>query len=215
MSLTIYLIRHGESEANERDVFLGHYNMNLTKRGKEQAAITADYLINQVKQLNAIYSSDLDRAYQTAKCTSERFNVPIIKNEKLREIDAGLWDNLSFTELADRFTESYRTWNENLGIARCDGGESVAELQQRIVSEVEQIAKKHKNGTIFIFTHATPIRTFGAYCLKKSLEEIKTLPWASNASVTKVIYDKGRFELVEYSYDSFMGKLSTKLPDCI
>lgn len=215
MSTIIYLMRHGESQANEKDVFLGHYNMDLTQKGEKQAAVSADYLASQVKHLDAIYSSDLDRACQTAERTSERFDVPVIKDEKLREIDAGLWDNLSFAELADRFAESYRTWNENLGNARCDGGESVAELQQRIVSEVEQIAKKHKNETIFIFTHATPIRTFGAYCLGISLKDIKTLPWASNASVTKVIYDKGTFELVEYSYDGFMGELSTKLPDCI
>lgn len=212
MSTTVYLIRHGESEANMRDVFLGHCNMNLTLIGRKQASMTADYLKNQVCHADVIYSSDLVRAYQTAKCTAERFNMPIIKDKNLREIDAGFWDNVKFEDLANEFADSYDIWCKNIGFARCDGGESVEELQRRVVSAVTNIAQKHKDGVVFLFTHATPIRVFAAHCLMKSLEDMKDVPWVANASVTKVIYDNQAFELVEYGYDGFMGDLVTKLP---
>ena len=212
MSTTVYLIRHGESEANMHDVFLGHYNMDLTQIGRKQARMTADYLKNQVCQADVIYSSDLVRAYQTAKYTAERFNMPIIKDKNLREIDAGYWDNVKFDDLANEFADSFGTWCNNIGYARCDGGESVEELQRRIVSAVTRIARKHKDSVVFLFTHATPIRAFAAHCLKTSLEDMKDVSWAANASITKVVYDNEAFELVEYGYDSFMGHLTTRLP---
>ena len=60
--------------------------------------------------------------------------------------------------------------------------------------------------------HATPIRVFAAHCLNKALDEIKEVPWPTNASVTKAEYDGKRFRLTDYSLDGFMGELITKLP---
>ena len=93
-----------------------------------------------------------------------------------------------------------------------DGGETVEQLQTRVVSTVERIAKAHENGSVFLFCHATPIRVFAAHCLNKALDEIKEVPWPTNASVTKAEYDGKRFRLTDYSLDGFMGELITKLP---
>lgn len=186
--------------------------MNLTQIGIKQARMAADYFKNHVCQPDVIYSSDLVRSYETAKCTAELFNMPIIKDENLREIDAGDWDKVAFKKLEKEFKESYNIWCKNIGFARCDGGESVEELQHRIVPTITHIAKRHNEGVVFLFTHATPIRAFAAHCLGKPLVEMKSVPWAANASVTKAVYDNDAFELVEYGYDSFMGDLTTRLP---
>ena len=212
MSTTIYLIRHGESEANEKAIFLGHGDLHLTQRGKAQADMTAAYLINQVGQPDAIYSSDLSRAYETAKRTAEHFHMPITKDPDLREIDAGDWDFVPFTDLEKDFAESYGLWLQNIGRARCDGGESVEELCSRFIGAVTRIAKQHPDAVVFVFSHGTPLRILAAHCLQKSPDEIKDLPWASNASVTKIIFEEDRFQMVEYSHDEFMGNLVTALP---
>lgn len=209
---TIYLVRHGESEANKRNAFLGHGDLDITPAGHRQACAVAQFFADKIGRPDVIYASDLARAYNTAKCTAEKFNMPIIKNQNLREIRAGLWENVPFQTLAAQFSQSYETWLHNIGYARCDDGESVAELQARIVSEITRIAQKHKDAVVFLFTHATPIRTFAAHCLQKTLDELKTVPWCSNASVTKVVYEAGQFSLEEYSRDDFMGDLITKLP---
>lgn len=213
MSVTVYLIRHGESEANRRDAFLGHGDLNLTQTGKKQARVTAGYLYSNFSKPNAIYSSDLKRAYDTAQETAELFHMPVIKEKELREIDAGLWENVTFKQLRKNFRESFSIWTENIGLAGCDGGETVKQLQKRIVSAVERIAKKYENGAVFLFCHATPIRVFAAHCLKKAPEEIKDVPWPANASVTKAEYDGKQFRLIDYSQDGFMGELITKLPE--
>lgn len=212
MSTTIYLIRHGESEANERNIFLGHGDLALTGIGQKQACMAADYLKTRIGQPDAIYSSDLKRACETGKATADRFDMPITKDQSLREIDAGEWDFVPYSELERKYPDTYKLWVEAIGNSRCDGGESVQALQSRIVSAITRIAKHHENSTVFIFTHATPIRVFAAHCLKKSLGEIKDIPWVTNASITKAVFDEGYFRLLEYGYDDFMGELITVLP---
>lgn len=212
MRTTIYLIRHGESEANERNAFLGHCDLNITEVGYKQACAVAEFLEREIGCPDVIYSSDLSRAFNTAKCTAEKYHMPIFKSESLREIEAGLWDNTPFDTLMEKYPESYNTWIHNIGHARCDGGESVAELQNRVVSEITRIAQAHHGAVVFLFAHGTPIRTFAAHCLKKSLDEIKSVPWCSNASVTKAFFENGEFTLAEYSRDDFMGDLVTRLP---
>ncbi len=212
MSTTIYLVRHGESEANEQGVFLGHGDLNLTKIGIKQATVAADYIRSEIGRPDAIYSSDLMRAYHTAHCTAAHFNMPIFTDKNLREVEAGVWDLTKFAELTEKYKETYNVWLTNIGLSRCDGGESVEELQKRVVAALTEIAKKHDNQTIFVFSHATPIRVFAAHCLKKSLGEIKDVPWAANASLTKAVFKNGTFELVEYSFDKHMRGFVTELP---
>ena len=208
MSTNIYLIRHGESQGNLRNMFLGHYDLDLTEKGVEQAKMSAQYLKNI--EVDAIYSSDLKRAYSTAVQTAELLNMPIITSQELREIYAGKWEGMPFMGIGDTYKESFDVWLHNFGHARCDEGESVEELKQRFVSEVERIAAINDGKTIFIFTHATPIRLLAAHCQGLGIDEYKNIPWSANASVTHVVYTNGNFDLIEYSKADFMGNLVTR-----
>lgn len=211
MSTTIYLIRHGQSVANENNAFLGHGDLPLTEIGHQQARSASEFL-KQKKVADAIYSSDLLRAYYTAKPTADRLNLPIVKDEALREIYAGKWEKVAFDTIAERYTESFHTWTTDIGNARCDGGESVVELQARVVGALKRIAEENPDRVVYVFTHATPIRVFAAHCLQKTPDEFKDVPWAGNASITEAIYDGESFNLVKYGENDFMGDLATKLP---
>lgn len=210
MKTQIYLIRHGESEGNKARAFLGHTDLDITETGHIQAENTARFL-KDIKA-DVIYSSDLIRAYNTALHTAEMKGMEIIKNSNLREIYAGQWETLKFTELEDRFKNEYGVWKENIGEASCPGGESTAQLQKRIVTEVTKIARDNQGKTVFIFTHATPLRVFKAYCDGKGLDGIKDVPWSTNASVTHVEYENGKFNVIQYGIDYFQDKDITKLP---
>ena len=206
----LFFIRHGESQANERGLFLGHADLDLTARGKAQAERTAQYLKDV--PVDAIYSSDLLRAYHTAEATATAVGLPIHKEKALREIHCGEWEKQPFTLLNERYEKSYGIWRTNIGCAHPEGGESVMELQTRVVKAVEEIAKANEGKTVFLFTHATPIRVFAAFCKNKAKEEIKDIPWATNASVTSAEYEDGTFTLVAYGMDEFMGDMLTALP---
>lgn len=209
---TIYLIRHGESKANEKDVFIGHTDLELTELGQKQAQVTAAYL-KDIKP-DVIYASDLKRAYHTAEATAQQFGMEVCKEPGLREIYAGSWEYVPFAQLAVECAESFgQVWCKDIANARCDNGESVKEVYDRVVKTVRTLAQQHPDSTVFLFSHATPIRTFAVHAMGKSAAEVGTLPWPSNASVTKVTFDGEKFDLAEYSTDHFMGKLTTRLPD--
>lgn len=205
--MRIYMIRHGQSQANEQDVFLGHTDLDLTRKGREQALAAAKYLSKI--PVDRLYSSDLKRAYHTAEATANLLHMPIEKQEALREIFCGEWEKQSFAKLELEYKESYGVWLQNIDEAYPEQGESVLQLKKRIVTAMEKIARENEGKTVFVFTHATPIRCFAAYCERV---RVKDLPWVSNASISCFEYKNGLFSLVEYGKDDFLGTAITALP---
>jgi len=208
MKTRVFLVRHGESKANERSVFGGHTDLDLTERGHLQAQKAADYLKDI--PIDVIYASDLLRAYHTAEYTAKQKGMQIIKNINLREIYGGEWEDVAYSTLEQKYKKEYGIWLHNIGCACCTEGESVEQLQERIVAEVEKIIRKNEGKSILIFTHATPIRVLVAAWCNKTKEEIKDVPWASNASVTMAEYEDGLVQKIEYT-DAFLEGLVTAL----
>ncbi|MBO5868861.1 MAG: histidine phosphatase family protein [Oscillospiraceae bacterium] len=210
MKTKFYLVRHGQSQGNLLGLFLGHTDMDLTELGYRQAELAAEYLKDI--PVDVIYASDLQRAYHTGCPTAEAKGMEIHKSAALREVYAGLWEERAFDDLMVEYPESYgKVWRLDIGNAQCDSGESVMDLQKRIVTELQRIAEENPGKSVMIFTHATPIRVFAAHCRELSADQIKDIPWASNASVTTAEYEDGKFTLLEYSIDHFMGELVTSL----
>ena len=207
----IYLIRHGQSLANLQACFLGHGDLPLTELGHRQAELTAQYLDSI--HADAIYASDLQRAYATAQHTAQRRDMSVTADVRLREIDGGVWEFRPFTELVQQYPQEYGLWQENIGLSACPGGESVVQLQQRIVAAVTDLARRHQGQTIFLFLHATPIRVLRAHCEELPPEAIQSVPWASNASVSHAVWNGERLTMEAYSIDHFLGELVTALPD--
>ena len=201
----IYLIRHGQSEGNLYDLFLGHMDMDLTELGKKQAEKVTSYFKDV--EVDAIFSSDLLRAYHTACPLAKLKNLPIIKCPNMREIFAGEWEGKVFSDIRKNSPMGDIWWNDT-GNARPDGGESVAELQQRILAEVSRLARENEGKTICIFTHFTPIYALKTAWAGVPCSEMKNMPKPSNASVTHVVYENGEFrELVEYANNAYLGDL--------
>lgn len=209
--MKIYFIRHGESQANARNLFLGHGDLDLSEKGIAQAKKTAEYLSKL--PIDVIYSSDLSRAFHTAEQTAKLLGLPVIKEKNLREIDCGEWDFMPFDQIRIKYEKSFNIWYTDVAHARCDGGESVAEVQERIVSAVTKIAKENPGKNVLIFSHATSIRCFAGYCTGKGVDGIQEIPWANNASVTEVEYVDGKFKMIEYGKDDFLCGISTGLPN--
>ena len=207
----LILIRHGQSLGNLFENFLGHTDLDLSELGYKQAEITAEYLKNE--QIDAVYSSDLIRAYNTVLPIAKQRGLDVIKDDGLREIYAGVWEGKSYSELLNTYPVEYGIWLNDIGNARCNGGESVTELQKRIVNRIIKIAKENPSKTVCIGTHATPLRVLNAYINNIGPSKIKEIPWATNASVTIVNYDNEKMTMLDYSNDSFMEKNATALPN--
>lgn len=207
----LIIVRHGESEGNKKNIFCGNTDMPLTELGKMQAQKTAEYL-KSIK-IDAIYSSDLCRAYVTAKTTADIQNINVIADRGLREVNGGDWEGADYLELARNPSGGFLTWMNDIDNAVCDNGEGVADMKKRITAAVDKIAKENDGKTVGIFSHASPIRALFSVWNKKTM---KGTPWVKNASVTIVEYES--IDCIKFIMTDYVGHLEnmvTFLPDCI
>lgn len=206
----IILERHGQSEGNLNNAFLGHTDLPLTELGQRQASCTALYLRNE--DIDVMYSSDLKRAYQTGTALAQLKHMELIPDRELREIYAGAWEGKSFKDIATAYEKDYRIWLEDIGSATCTEGESVAELDKRICNEVFRLAKLHPGKTVFISTHATPIRLLKMHAKGLPLERMSEEMWVPNASVTVLGVEADRMRILKDTYAEHLGELLTAVP---
>ncbi len=207
----LILIRHGQSMANLEHIFAGAYDVELSTLGRQQAEKTAEYIAENYI-VDKVYSSDLKRAFETGKCVADRLNIEIVPEQGLREIFAGSWEGKRFDELEKEFAEKYNIWRNDIGNAVTNNGESVRDLSVRVSAALEKIACENDGKTIVIATHATPIRVMECLWRGLSLDEMKNIPWVSNASVTVVDYVNGLVNFEAVGEDRHLGEIKTKLP---
>ena len=200
----LILVRHGESYANRRRIYVGHTDVELEENGFAQARLTAEYIAEHYK-VDAVYASDLRRAFCTGKCISDRLGLPITPDRELREIYAGEWENVPFEELAIRHADTYSVWKNDIGHCACPGGETVAELAERVYAELQRIALLHDGETVVCASHATPLRAMQALVTYGTLDRMKDVPWATNASVSVLVYDGGSWHYELISHDEHLG----------
>ena len=207
----LLLIRHGESMANQAHVYAGHTDFPLTEKGLKQAELTAEFIVSQYS-VDVIYASDLKRAFQTGKAVADRLQLPMKTDQGLREIYAGEWEGHPFDELMTVFKEDYNVWLTDVGNAVCTGGESVRQLQERILTTLEKIAKGHDGETVVIATHATPVRVTQCAAMGLELGELNQVPWVTNASVTEIMYEQGSWSVGKVSMDDHLADFKTAFP---
>ncbi len=207
------LERHGQSEGNLNSAFLGHTDLPLTELGLRQAKCTAQYLRNV--DIDVMYSSDLLRAYQTGQALAVLKGMELIPDKELREIYAGEWEGLRFGDIATRYESDFKIWLDDIGSAVCTGGESVAQLNKRICNEIFRIAASYPGKTVFISTHATPIRLLKMHANGATLDRMREFMWVPNASVTVIGVGDGRMRIVEDTYSEHLGGLITELPKTV
>ena len=154
----LYLVRHGETLANREYRYIGTRDDPLSTLGEVQAHQLADALSEL--PIMAVYSSPLQRTYQTALPIAARHNLEVQRIDDLRECDFGRWEGLSRAEVLARSPEDrqrYLEWEHNTSVAP-PGGESFEALQQRVVAVVENLAHSHPDQSIVLVSHVGPIK---------------------------------------------------------
>ncbi len=211
---TILIIRHGESQANKKDLFAGQIDPDLEERGHTQAEITAEYIKKNYK-VDKVYSSDLTRAYKTALHIAEKFDLDVIKEKRLREIDGGKWEGIKFANIINLYPEEFSVWMNHLGQASCPKGESIQQVGERIMNVLTKIAVENEGKIVVATSHATPIRVAQSLIETGGLEATENLSWVSNASVTEIEYKDGKFTIKVLGEDHHLAELKTELPATI
>lgn len=210
MKTRIIIQRHGQSEANVRHIYAGHSDFPLSPLGHEQARLGA--LALEGVKIDAIYSSDLSRAMQTAQPHAAMRGIPVTGDKNLREIYLGDWESGERDRLVREYPyEAVYIWQNFFGIFRAPNGESAPDAAERFYNEVVRIARTHPDGTVLITAHAAVIRLFwGKVCGIAPECLAREIPFPMNASFSEVVFDGERLLPVKYSDDSHLSDASAE-----
>ncbi|WP_181817769.1 histidine phosphatase family protein [Psychromonas sp. B3M02] len=151
----VYLIRHGETLFNQQGCFQGHSDSPLTEKGQQQALQLAEYF--KVIPLQQLYCSDLGRAQASALPLASAQQLTIKTSEQLREISYDYLDGQPKLQLTAQDKQKLqRLFSGELGY-RIGEGETLQEVQERIVNKLNEIALRHPGESIAVVTHGLSI----------------------------------------------------------
>jgi broad specificity phosphatase PhoE len=142
---TILLARHGETDWNREGRWQGWADPPLNDTGRAQARELAEQL--RATPFDAVYSSDLSRAHETAELVAAPHGLPVRADPGLREIDVGSWSGLTRAELEERFPDGNRP-----------DGETREQHRARVLAAVERIVRANPARRILIVTHGGTMR---------------------------------------------------------
>ena len=187
--MQILLIRHAQSKGNEANTVQGHSDQGLSELGKNQAKKLSEYF--NEGDLNAIYSSDSARAFQTATQTADKLKIQIQTNEDLREAAFGIWEGMTYKEVKEKYLDEYTAWHKNYFI-RPSWFESFELHQKRIIKAIENILKKHNlHDKVAVFTHGGSIKTQIGFFNKLTGEELANFS-LNNCSLTLINFNPSK-----------------------
>lgn len=156
---TLTLVRHGQTQGTSEFRFTSQSGVPLSFWGRRQARLLGRRLAQSAHPLS-LYSSDLQRAYETAAICGEILQLPVITHMGLREMDVGDWSSLTWAEAQQQFREDFASWQQDPVHYRRGGAESFADLQQRVEKTWREIESQCESENIILVCHAGTIRAF-------------------------------------------------------
>lgn len=190
---TLILVRHGQSTGNFQEIYCGQLDYPLSEKGFMQAELTGAYLKENYR-IDAIHSSDLSRAMQTAEPTAKAFGLKTVPEKDLREICVGEWEGQNADLVRTEYAEEYTRWQQDRDYAP-KGGESHRQMQVRVERCLKRILSENEGKTVAIFAHCGTIWHLFAALIPdtKTRSALLDSHEIYNAAVSVVHVDKGEY----------------------
>jgi broad specificity phosphatase PhoE len=171
--LRVILVRHGQTLWNESGKFQGFSDVELSSEGKRQAQSLADSLKDL--DLEAIYTSPLTRARETAGIVASYHDCGVRVEEGLKELNQGELEGLTAQDLKDKYRKFFQKWLFQPGTVRLPQGESLNDLQNRAWDSVQEILRRHSEGNVVIVAHSFVNRVILCKVLEIPLDHFRCL----------------------------------------
>lgn len=154
----LFLMRHARSRMNAERRVQGWLDSPLDGVGREQAHALGRRLRRE--ELDALYSSPLKRALETAQIVAEMLDLPLIEDERLKERGVGAIAGLNSQEIEERFPEWVESWRERPGAVPPPGGECHEALWGRVEEAFTDILARHPDGAVGVVTHGGVLNVY-------------------------------------------------------
>jgi broad specificity phosphatase PhoE len=205
----LILARHGETVWNVEKIYRGRTDVNLDEVGIKQAELLGKYLSNW--KLEAIYSSPLRRALDTANIVARYQKMGVHIAEGLIDFDYGEWQSLPEEEAKRLYPTLHNEWHNNPHKVKMPGGESLEDVRKRAVAIVNDVLPKYQ-GSILLVSHRVVNKVL--ICSLLGLDNSHF--WNINLDVGGITifnYVDGRFVLTRHNDTSHLKELQKSVLD--
>jgi broad specificity phosphatase PhoE len=205
----LILTRHGETAWNVEKVYRGRTDVNLDEVGIKQAELLGRHLGNW--ELQAIYSSPLRRAIDTANIIARYQKIGIHITEGLIDFDYGEWQSLSEQTVKNLYPTLHDEWHDNPHKVRMPGGESLEDVKKRAINVVNDVLSEYQ-GSVLLVSH----RVVNKVLICSLLGLGNSFFWNIKQDVSGITifnYVDGRFVLTKHNDTSHLKELQKSVLD--
>lgn len=202
----LILVRHGETEWNVSEVFRGRYDVALSDIGVRQAELVGQRLASWT--IEAVYSSPLKRALDTARCVARYHGLDVRVADGLLDFNYGLWEGLSHLEVKERYGELYQRWLTEPHRVEMPGGETLDQVAERARGVVDRVVSEH-SGTVALVSHRVVNKVL--ICSMLGLDNSRFWDIRQDlAGITAFEYEDGRFVLTLHNDTCHLGEIGQR-----
>src|SRR5919112_3640440 len=182
-----FLVRHASHELVDRVLCGRMPGVKLGEEGRAQARRVATRLARE--RIAAIHTSPLERARETAAPIAEKLDLKPEVSDAVTEIDVGEWSGRDFASLRDDL--HWAAWNSARSVARPPGGETMLEVQARVMGHMERVRGSHPDQGVVLVSHGDVIKAALLYCLGMPVDDYRLFDISPASISTLVIGDWG------------------------
>lgn len=179
-----YLLRHGEHALQGRIAAGRAPGIGLSEHGRSEAEWAAKRLAKA--KIAAIYASPMERAQETAGIVGRHLDLPVTVRDDLAELDFGEWTGLTFDEI--RKDPRWQFWAAHRSVASIPGGETMREVQRRVVEAMMELRDTHPDDSIVLVSHGDVLRAALIFALAMPIDFYGRIEVAT-ASVSTIRID--------------------------
>ena len=183
LATRLLLVRHGETEWNREGRYQGSVDVPLNPTGQRQAAALAAQL--RAEPIAAVYSSTLQRAYDTAVPIAMAHGLAVVRDPRLNEINQGLWEGLRPADIVLRWPDLHAQWEQEPLAVRLPEGETLEDVRARVLAALDDILIAWTGHTVCVVAHKVSLSVVKSLALGiPLLEALRVMP--PNASIHAV-----------------------------
>jgi probable phosphoglycerate mutase len=198
----IIAIRHGETAWNVDTRIQGQLDVPLNDTGRWQAQRLARALAAR-EPIDVVYSSDLLRAWETARAVSETTGAPVVTDEGLRERGFGVFQGKTFAEIEASLPEEALRWRKRDPFWAPEGGESLTAMRRRVVETLHTLASRHTGEQIVLVAHGGVLDLLYRAATGQELQAPRT--WQlGNTAINRLLWTPAGLSLVGWSDTSHL-----------
>jgi broad specificity phosphatase PhoE len=198
-----YFVRHGETAWNAEERLCGSTDVPLSDVGRRQAHLLG--LRFQPIWVEALYSSPLGRALETAQLIGEAIGREPVVDPRLAELNYGAWEGRLFEEIKRTSPAIYGAWDADPANVAPPEGETGVHLIERVTPFMADLAQRHRSGNVVVVCHKTVCRLLACHIMGTPLSEYRRRITMDNAAVNIFETREGKWGVVALNDTSHLS----------